>query len=151
MKKHFKYLATAGLIAALLLAAGCGDDAKDKKKVDKPDIKTEQKVDKKAQAPVVKPPEGKYYRYPSYLDDVTKTPEMTPEMIKYVDDFASTVKLAPSEKVNSLMIHALIDLMKNIIVSGCMPMAAIIIAITNLKILRGRKYISRRFIISVCL
>lgn len=98
MKKHFKYLATAGLIAALLLAAGCGDDAKDKKKVDKPDIKTEQKVDKKAQAPVVKPPEGKYYRYPSYLDDVTKTPEMTPEMIKYVDDFASTVKLAPSEK-----------------------------------------------------
>ena len=34
MKKHFKYLATAGLIAALLLAAGCGDDAKDKKKVD---------------------------------------------------------------------------------------------------------------------
>ena len=47
MKKHFKYLATAGLIAALLLAAGCGDDAKDKKKVDKPDIKTEQKVDKK--------------------------------------------------------------------------------------------------------
>lgn len=98
MKKQFKYLAAAGLIAALLLAAGCGDDAKDKKKVDKPDIKTEQKVDKKAQAPVVKPPEGKYYRYPSYLDDVTKTPEMTPEMIKYVDDFASTVKLAPSEK-----------------------------------------------------
>ena len=31
MKKHFKYLATAGLIAALFLAAGCGDDAKDKK------------------------------------------------------------------------------------------------------------------------
>ena len=46
MKKQFKYLAAAGLIAALLLAAGCGDDAK--KKVDKPDIKTEQKVDKKA-------------------------------------------------------------------------------------------------------
>ena len=27
MKKHFKYLATAGLIAALFLSAGCGDDA----------------------------------------------------------------------------------------------------------------------------
>ena len=76
MKKQFKYLAAAGLIAALLLATGCGDDAKDKKEFDKPDIKTEQKVDKKAQAPVVKPPEGKYYRYPSYLNDVTKTPEM---------------------------------------------------------------------------
>ena len=32
MKKQFKYLAAAGLIAALLLSAGCGDDAKDKKK-----------------------------------------------------------------------------------------------------------------------
>ena len=30
MKKQFKYLAAAGLVAALLLAAGCGDDAKDK-------------------------------------------------------------------------------------------------------------------------
>ena len=30
MKKHFKYLAAAGLIAALFLSAGCGDDAKDK-------------------------------------------------------------------------------------------------------------------------
>ena len=31
MKKHFKYLAAAGLIAALFLSAGCVDDAKDKK------------------------------------------------------------------------------------------------------------------------
>lgn len=98
MKKHFKYLAAAGLIAALLLAAGCGDDAKDKKKVDKPDIKTEQKVDKKAQAPVVKPPEGKYYRYPDYIKDVTKTPKMTPEIVKYIDDFASTLKFHPDSK-----------------------------------------------------
>ena len=29
MKKQLKYLATAGLLVALLLAAGCGDDAKD--------------------------------------------------------------------------------------------------------------------------
>lgn len=98
MKKHFKYLATAGLIAALLLAAGCGDDAKDKKKVDKLDIKTEQKVDKKAQAPVVKPPEGKYYRYPDYINDVTKTPKMTSEIVKYIDDFASTLKFHPDSK-----------------------------------------------------
>ncbi|WP_304100154.1 hypothetical protein, partial [Phascolarctobacterium succinatutens] len=28
----------------------------------------------------------------------TKTPEMTPEMIKYVDDFASTVEIHPSYK-----------------------------------------------------
>ena len=29
MKKQFKYVAAAGLVAALLLAAGCSDDAKD--------------------------------------------------------------------------------------------------------------------------
>ncbi len=29
MKKQFKYLAAAGFVAELLLAAGCGDDAYD--------------------------------------------------------------------------------------------------------------------------
>ena len=51
MKKHFKYLATAGLIAALLLAAGCGDDAKDKKPAPEPE--------KKVENVVVKPQDGK--------------------------------------------------------------------------------------------
>ena len=43
MKKQFKYLAAAGLVAALLLAAGCGDDAKDKKPA--PDLRTENITD----------------------------------------------------------------------------------------------------------
>ena len=90
MKKHFKYLATAGLIAALLLAAGCGDDAKDKKLAPEPD--------KKVENVVVKPQDGKYYRYPNYIKDVTKTPKITPEMLKYIDDFASTLKFHPDSK-----------------------------------------------------
>ena len=96
MKKQFKYLAAAGLVAALLLTAGCGDDAKDKKEVDKPDIKTEQKTDQKEKPVVVKPQDGKYYRYPSYIKDVTETPKMTPEIVKYIDDFASTLEFHPS-------------------------------------------------------
>ena len=39
MKKQFKYVAAAGLVAALLLAAGCSDDAKDKKPAPEPDKK----------------------------------------------------------------------------------------------------------------
>ena len=62
MKKHFKYLATAGLIAALFLSAGCGDDAKDKKPAPEPEKK------------------------------------MTPEIVKYIDDFASTLKFHPDSK-----------------------------------------------------
>ena len=76
MKKHFKYLAAAGLIAALFLAAGCGDDAKDKKPAPEPE--------KKVENVVVKPQDGKYYRYPDYIKDVTKTPKMTPEIVKYL-------------------------------------------------------------------
>ena len=53
MKKHFKYLAAAGLIAALFLSAGCGDDAKDKKPAPEPE--------KKVENVVVKPQDGKYY------------------------------------------------------------------------------------------
>lgn len=98
MKKQLKYLATAGLLLALLLAAGCGDDAKDKKEVDKPDIKTEQKTDQKAKPVVVRPQDGKYYKYPSHFNDATKTPKITPEMVKYIDDFASTVEIHPSYK-----------------------------------------------------
>ena len=98
MKKQFKYLAAAGLIAALLLSAGCGDDAKDKKKVDKPGIKTEQKADQEAKPVVVRPQDGKYYRYLSHFNDATKTPKITPEMVKYIDDFASTVEIHPSYK-----------------------------------------------------
>ena len=45
---------------------------------------------------VVKPQDGKYYRYPSYIKDVTKTPKITPEMLKYIDDFASTLEFHPS-------------------------------------------------------
>ena len=88
MKKHFKYLATAGLIAALFLSAGCGDDAKDKKPAPEPE--------KKVENVVVKPQDGKYYRYPSYIKDVTQTPKITPEMLKYIDDFASTLEFHPS-------------------------------------------------------
>ena len=47
MKKQFKYLAAAGLVAALLLAAGCGDDAKDKKPAPE--------LEKKVENVVVKP------------------------------------------------------------------------------------------------
>ena len=90
MKKHFKYLATAGLIAALFLSAGCGDDAKDKKPAPEPE--------KKVENVVVKPQDGKYYRYPDYINDATKTPKITPEMVKYIDDFASTVEIHPSYK-----------------------------------------------------
>ena len=90
MKKQFKYLAAAGLVAALLLAAGCGDDAKDKKPAPEPD--------KKVENVVVKPQDGKYYRYPNYIKDVTKTPKITPEMLKYIDDFASTLEIHPSYK-----------------------------------------------------
>ena len=90
MKKHFKYLAAAGLIAALFLAAGCGDDAKDKKPAPEPD--------KKVENVVVKPQDGKYYRYPNYIKDVTQTPKITPEMLKYIDDFASTLEIHPSYK-----------------------------------------------------
>ena len=90
MKKQFKYLAAAGLLVALLLAAGCGDDAKDKKPAPEPE--------KKVENVVVKPQDGKYYRYPSYIKDVTKTPKITPEMLKYIDDFASTVEIHPSYK-----------------------------------------------------
>ena len=88
MKKQFKYVAAAGLVAALLLAAGCGDDAKDKKPAPEPD--------KKVENVVAKPQDGKYYRYPSYIKDVTKTPKITPEMLKYIDDFASTLEFHPS-------------------------------------------------------
>ena len=88
MKKQLKYLATAGLLVALLLAAGCGDDAKDKKPAPEPD--------KKVENVVVKPQDGKYYRYPSYIKDVTETPKMTPEIVKYIDDFASTLEFHPS-------------------------------------------------------
>ena len=88
MKKHFKYLATAGLIAALFLSAGCGDDAKDKKPAPEPE--------KKVENVVVKPQDGKYYRYPDYIKDVTETPKMTPEIVKYIDDFASTLEFHPS-------------------------------------------------------
>ena len=90
MKKHFKYLAAAGLIAALFLSAGCVDDAKDKK----PAPETEKRVENV----VVKPQDGKYYRYPDYINDVTKTPKMTPEIVKYIDDFASTLKFHPDSK-----------------------------------------------------
>ena len=90
MKKHFKYLAAAGLIAALFLSAGCGDDAKDKKPAPEPE--------KKVENVVVKPQDGKYYRYPDYIKDVTKTPKMTPEIVKYIDDFASTLKFHPDSK-----------------------------------------------------
>ncbi len=90
MKKHFKYLAAAGLIAALFLSAGCGDDAKDKKPAPEPE--------KKVENVVVKPQDGKYYRYPDYINDVTKTPKMTPEIVKYIDDFASTLKFHPDSK-----------------------------------------------------
>ena len=90
MKKQLKYLTTAGLLVALLLAAGCGDDAKDKKPAPEPD--------KKVENVVVKPQDGKYYRYPDYIKDVTKTPKMTPEIVKYIDDFASTVEIHPSYK-----------------------------------------------------
>ena len=88
MKKQFKYVAAAGLVAALLLAAGCGDDAKDKKPAPEPD--------KKVENVVAKLQDGKYYRYPSYIKDVTKTPKITPEMLKYIDDFASTLEFPPS-------------------------------------------------------
>ncbi len=102
MKKHLQYLAAVGVVAALLLAAGCGgDDAKDKKAADKPAVKTSQaaqQAEKKAEAPKVKPKDGEHYRYPKYIDDVSKTPPMTPEMIKYVDDFYSQIKLHPNEK-----------------------------------------------------
>ena len=90
MKKQFKYLAAAGLVAALLLAVGCGDDAKEKKSAPEPE--------KKVENVVVKPQDGKYYRYPNYIKDVTKTPKITPEMLKYIDDFASTLKFHPDSK-----------------------------------------------------
>lgn len=90
MKKHFKYLAAAGLIAALFLSAGCVDDAKDKKPAPEPE--------KRVENVVVKPQDGKYYRYPDYINDVTKTPKMTPEIVKYIDDFASTLKFHPDSK-----------------------------------------------------
>ena len=77
MKKQFKYLAAAGFVAALLLVAGCGDDAKDKKPAPEPD--------KKVENVVVKPQDGKYYRCPNYIKDVRKTPKITPEMLKYID------------------------------------------------------------------
>ena len=78
------------LAAVLLLAAGCGDDAKDKKPAPEPE--------KKVENVVVKPQDGKYYRYPDYIKDVTKTPKMTPEIVKYIDDFASTLKFHPDSK-----------------------------------------------------
>ena len=90
MKKQFKYVAAAGLVAALLLAAGCSDDAKDKKPAPEPD--------KKVENVVAKPQDGKYYIYPDYINDVTKTPKMTPEIVKYIDDFASTLKFHPDSK-----------------------------------------------------
>ena len=93
MKKHFKYLATAGLIAALFLAAGCGDDAKDKKPAPEPD--------KKVENVVVKPQDGKYYRYPSYIKDVTETPKITPEMLMILHRRLNSTHLT---MVNSSMI-----------------------------------------------
>ncbi len=102
MKKHLRYLVAAGVAAALLLAAGCGgDDGKDKKAAEKPAVKTSQaaqQTEKKAEAPKVRPKDGEHYYYPKYIDDVSKTPPMTPEMVKYVDDFYSQIQLNPSEK-----------------------------------------------------
>ena len=69
-----------------------------RKKVDKPGIKTEQKADQEAKPVVVRPQDGKYYRYLSHFNDATKTPKITPEMVKYIDDFASTVEIHPSYK-----------------------------------------------------
>ena len=63
MKKHFKYLAAVGLIAALFLSAGCGDDAKDKKPAPEPE--------KKVENVVVKPQDGKYYRCDENTEDDT--------------------------------------------------------------------------------
>ena len=96
MKKQFKYVAAAGLVAALLLAAGCSDDAKDKKPAPEPD--------KKVENVVAKPQDGKYYRYPSYIKDVTKTPKITPEMLKYIDDLHRRLNSIRLTMVNSSMI-----------------------------------------------
>ena len=88
MKKEFKYLVVAGLIAALMLAAGCGDDDKEKQASGTNTV----------EQTVVRPPEGKHYRYDRSVNDVTKTPELTPEVIKYIDEFAEFVELSHSEK-----------------------------------------------------
>ena len=128
MKKHFKYLATAGLIAALFLAAGCGDDAKDKKPAPEPE--------KKVENVVVKPQDGKYYRYPDYINDVTKTPKMTPEIVKYIDDFASTLKFHPDSK-------------GKFTISICLLLVQIITIRSSLKIPKVMKFISRRFTASI--
>ena len=141
MKKHFKYLAAAGLIAALFLSAGCGDDAKDKKPAPEPE--------KKVENVVVKPQDGKYYRYPDYINDVTKTPKMTPEIVKYIDDFASTLKFHPDSKGKFTNNSLIKSPEEKFTISICLLLVQIITIRSSLKIPKVMKFISRRFTASI--
>jgi len=88
MKKQLKYLATAGLLVALLLAAGCGDDAKDKKPAPEPDKKVENVVVK-----------------PQYIDDFASTLEFHPS---YNGKFVNDSKINnPNEKYHAIYLYAL--------------------------------------------
>lgn len=102
MNKTIRGLLAGGVSLALFVSLGCGGDKKedDKKAPAAPAAKTTTTTTP-AKAPEVKaerPKDGAHYKYPPYINDVKKTPPMTPEMVKYVDDFYAQVKLRPEAK-----------------------------------------------------
>ena len=101
MNKLTKSLLITGLAISVFCATGCGEEKK-KEEPKKPATTTTTTktttTNTTTAAKANRPKDGKNYYYPSYIKDVNDTPAMTPEMTKYIDNFAAKVKLHPSEK-----------------------------------------------------
>lgn len=98
MNKFAKLLVVSGMVAAMALAAGCGDDKKPAPAKKPATTTTAQKPAAKPAAPAVKLAEGPNWRYPGYIKTQADTPKMTPEIQKIVDECYAQMKLHPSEK-----------------------------------------------------
>lgn len=101
MNKFGKLFVVGGLVAAMALSAGCGDDKKvaDTKKP-AASSSSQKPAEKKpvSNAPAVKAPANANWRYPSYIKTEADTPKMTPEIQKIVDECFAQMTLHPSEK-----------------------------------------------------
>ncbi len=98
MNKFAKLLVVSGMVAAMALAAGCGDDKKPAPAKKPATTTTAQKPAAKPATPAVKLAEGPNWRYPGYIKTQADTPKMTPEIQKIVDECFAQAKLHPSEK-----------------------------------------------------
>lgn len=100
MKGKFRSIAIALGIVACVASLGCGAK-QENKPAGKPEVKTEEPA-KKAEAPKeakkVKPvAKSPMYQYAVHLDDESKIPPMTPEIVAEFEKQAKKVKIADKD------------------------------------------------------